>query len=372
MAPHPPITLDLIRRLPKVVLHDHLDGGLRPATIVELARDQKVDLPTVDPAELASWFERGAARGSLEQYLEGFGLTCAVMQTEDALERVAFEFLQDLHEDGVIYAEIRFAPHLHETQGLNLEAIMDAVLTGLARAESAFGVRWGLIVCALRNQPPELSLKLAELAVSSRERGCLGFDLAGDEHGHPPKDHLDAFHLCQRENFCITIHAGEAFGVPSIWQALQYCGAHRIGHCTRLTEDMVIRDGEVLSIGHLAQYVLDRRIPLEICLSSNVHTGAVPTLAEHPFRHYLRNQFRVTLNTDNRLMSATTLSRELLLAVEHFGADFDDLETLTLNGMKSAFLRHDLRCALIYDSIKPGFTALRHELGLPPRAYPRP
>lgn len=363
--------LAVIRRMPKVSLHDHLDGGLRPATIVELAREQGLDLATEDPEELRQWFERGANRGSLALYLEGFAVTCGVMQTAEALERVAYETLEDLHADGVVYAELRFAPQFHGEKGLTLEAIMEAVLEGLERAGNDLGMRWGLIVCGMRSSPPELSLKMAELAIAFRDRGCVGFDLAGDEHGHPPKDHLDAFHLCQRESFFITIHAGEAFGVSSIWQALQYCGAHRIGHCTRLTEDMVIRDGKVLSMGHLTQYVLDRRIPLEICLSSNVQTGAVATLEEHPFRYYLRHNFRITLNTDNRLMSGTTVSREHHLAATTFGATFDDLEKIVINGMKSAFIRYDHRVEMIYDVLKPRFAALRQDLGLPAARYPR-
>ncbi len=364
------LTRELVRRMPKVSLHDHLDGGLRPRTIVDLARERRLALPTEDPAELKHWFERGAARGSLKEYLEGFAVTCGVMQTKDALERVAEEALEDLHADGVVYAELRFAPQFHLQGGLNEEQVMDAVLSGLERAGRRLGIKWGLLVCGMRSSPPELSLKMAELAIAFRDRGSVGFDLAGDEYGHPPKDHLEAFHLCKRENFNITIHAGEAFGAPSIWQALQYCGAHRIGHCTRLTEDMVIRDDKVISMGRLAQYILDHRIPLEICLSSNVQTGAVPSLDAHPFRYYLRYKFRITLNTDNRLMSATTTTDEHWLAVQKFGDEFGDLEKLVINGMKSAFIRYDHRCALIFEILKPAFAALRAELGLPDAQYP--
>ena len=206
--------------MPKVLLHDHLDGGLRPATIVELAREANVPLHSEDPAELQRWFVRGANRGCLSEYLEGFAVTCAVLQTRSALERAAYEALEDLHRDGVVYAELRFAPQFHQERGLNLETIMDAVLSGLERAGRDHDMRWGLIVCGMRSSPPELSLKMAELAISFRDRGCVGFDIAGEEYGHPPKDHIEAFHLCQRENFNITIHAGEAFGMPSIWQAI--------------------------------------------------------------------------------------------------------------------------------------------------------
>ena len=353
------LSLDVVRRMPKVAIHEHLDGGLRPETIIDLAKDVGVDLPSQDPDALRDWFERGANKGNLAEYLEGFAVTCGVMQTSTALERVAFEAAEDLHRDGVAYAELRFAPQFHCDRGLQLEGVMDAVMRGLERANREFGIRWGLIVCSLRNFPPALSLKMAELAISFRDRGCVGFDLAGDEFGHPPKDHLEAFHLCRRESFNITIPAGEAFGAPSIWQALQYCGAHRIGHGTRLVEDMVIKDREVLSMGRVAQFVLDHRIPLEVCLSSNVQTGAVERLEDHPFRYFLRHNFRITLNTDNRLMSGTTCSKEHWLAHETFGVDLKGLEKIVINGMKSAFIRYDRRCEIIYNVLKPGFQKLR-------------
>ncbi len=365
------LTESVVRRMPKVALHEHLDGGLRPATIIELAAVTGLELPATTPDELRAWFERGANKGSLTEYLQGFGVTCGVMQTRAALERVATEALHDLAADGVVYAELRFAPQFHTGGGLGVEAVMDAVLNGLKRGGEESGVQWGLIVCAMRSSPPELSLKMAELAVAFRDRGCMGFDLAGDEFGNPPKDHIEAFHFCQRENFNITIHAGEAFGAPSIWQALQYCGAHRIGHCTRLVEDMVMADGRPIALGRLAQYVLDHRIPLEVCLSSNVQTGAVASMAEHPLRHYLRLNFRVTLNSDNRLMSGTCLTKEHMIAQEHFGLGFDDHEKIVINAMKSAFAPYKQRCALIFGTLKPRFAALRTELGLPPAKYPR-
>ena len=215
------ISRDVLKRMPKVLLHNHLDGCLRPATIIELARQEGMTLPTEDPDELARWFFRGANRGSLAQYLEGFGVTCGVMQSEEALTRIARELIEDLHADGVVYTEVRFAPLLHTQNGLNYEQVMNAVIRGLQEGKSATGVEWGIITCALRNMDPNLSLEMAELAVAFRERGAVGFDLAGDENGHPPKAHLEAFHYCQRQNFNITIHAGEAFGMASIWQALQ-------------------------------------------------------------------------------------------------------------------------------------------------------
>ncbi len=356
------LTLDLIRRCPKVLLHDHLDGGLRPGTVIELAGNEGVELPTEDAAALADWFYRGSARGNLALYLEGFGKTIGCMQSAAALERVAFEAIEDVHADGVVYLEIRFAPFFHTAQGLTLEDVMDSVLAGLERGKQATGVEYGLLICALRNMDPKLSLEMAELAVAYRDRGALGFDLAGDESGHPPKQHLEAFHYCQRKNFNITIHAGEAFGKESIWQALQFCGAHRIGHCTRLTDDLVVdRNGDV-RLGELANYIRDRRIPLEMCLSSNVHTGAADKLENHPFGYFLRKNFRVTLNTDNRLMSRTTLSREFELAGKHFNVDLDSLERISINGMKSAFLHYNERCRIIYDVIKTGYRRVREGL----------
>ena len=355
---------ELIRRAPKVQLHEHLDGSLRPSTVLELAGAAGyAGLPEQEPERLAAWFHAGAARGSLAQYLEGFQHTVAVLQSAQALERAAYEFVEDMAADGVVYAETRFAPHFHTRGGLSQEAVMLAVLAGLRRGMHDTGVETGLIVCALRNEEPARSLELAELAVAFRDRGCVGFDLAGEEAGHPAKHHLDAFHYVQRMNFSITIHAGESFGPESIWQALQYCGAHRIGHGTRLIEDMAIHDGQVVKLGHLAQYVLDHRIPIECCLSSNLHTGAVQRIADHPFKAFLDRRFRVTLNTDNRLMSRTTLTDEYLLAVEHFGCTLADLEKLSIDGMKSAFAHYEDRVRLIFDAVKAGFARLRAEVG---------
>jgi len=359
---------ELVRRIPKVVLHEHLDGGLRPTTVLELARESGYeDLPKQDPDALGRWFFEGADRKSLALYLEGFRHTIALMQTPEALERVAYEFVEDMAVDGVVYAEVRFAPHFHTHRGLGLDAVMLAVLRGLERGRGDFGTEYGLIVCALRNQDSDLSVRLVELALAYREQGCVGFDLAGEEAGHPAKEHLAAFQFAKRENFNITIHAGESFGPASIWQALQYCGAHRIGHGTRLVEDLVVYEGKVVKVGKLAQYVLDHRIPLEICLSSNVHTGATTSLEEHPFRLFHELGFRVTLNTDNRLMSATTMSREYALAVEHYGCTIDDLETFSINAMKSAFRHYDFRCEMIFDRVKRGFSTAREEHGLAPR-----
>ena len=351
--------LDL-RALPKALLHEHLDGGLRPATVIDLARDVGyAGLPTRDPGELGAWFHRGANRGSLPLYLEGFAHTCAVMQTRQALDRVAFEFIEDMHRDGVVYAEARFAPCFHRERGLTDEAIVGAVLDGLRRGQEKYGVKWGLIICAMRDRTD--SLEAAELAVNFRHHGVVGFDLAGEEAGFPPKKHVAAFQAIREANFYSTLHAGEAFGVASIWQALQICGAHRLGHATRLTDDMTIVDGKIVKLGTLAQYILDRRIPLEMCLSSNLHTGSVKSMAEHPFKMYFERGFRVTLNTDDRLMSDTSMTKEFQIAADTFGLDLDDFEKITLNAIKSAFIPFDERIRLIYDVIKPGYAKARGE-----------
>jgi adenosine deaminase len=354
---------EFLRTLPKVLLHDHLDGGMRPQTVIELAKDSKYGkLPTHDAGELAEWFHRGATRGSLPLFLEGFEHTCGVLQTEEALERAAYETLEDMKKDGVVYIETRFAPVLHTQKGLDTHKVVKAVLKGLERGKRDFGVHYGLIICAMRNMDPSVSQEMAELTIDFRAQGVVGFDLAGEEGGFPPKKHVDAFHYIQRENFNITIHAGEAFGKESIWQAIQWCGAHRIGHATRLIEDMRIKDGEVLSMGTLAQYVLDKRIPLEMCLTSNLHTGAIDKIENHPFGIYNRYKFRVTLNTDDRLMSMITLTDELEVASRVFGLSLHDLEKLTINAMKSAFIPYKQRIALIYDILKPGFTKARAKL----------
>jgi adenosine deaminase len=355
------IDTSILRTLPKVLLHEHLDGVLRPKTVIELAKAAKYkDLPTTDPEALGQWFYQGANQGSLAKYLEGFQHTIAVMQTEEALERVAYEQAEDLTRDGVVYYETRFAPIFHTARGLTHQQVVSAVLKGMARARQEFGIQSGLIICAMRNM--NVSLEMAELAVDFRERGVVGFDLAGEEGGYPPKKHVEAFHYIQRENFNITVHAGEGFGKESIWQAIQYCGAHRIGHGTRLIDDIAVADGKAVRLGDLAQYVLDKRIPLEICLLSNVHTGATPSLEQHPFKVLYQEKFRVTLNTDNRLMSNTTMTREFEAASETFGLTLDDFEKITVNAMKSAFLPYGHRCDVIYGTIKPGYARIRTKL----------
>jgi adenosine deaminase len=351
----------VLKTIPKVLLHEHLDGVLRPRTVIDLARSAGYkELPSEDPDELARWFHQGANQGSLPKYLEGFAHTIAVMQSEEALARVAYEQAEDLSRDGVVYFETRFAPLFHTRNGLTHQQVISAVLKGLEQGRKDFGISSGLIICAMRNM--DVSLEMAELAVDFRERGVVGFDLAGEEGGYPPKKHVDAFHYIQRQNFNITIHAGEGFGKESIWQAIQYCGAHRIGHGTRLIEDMTVVDGKVVKLGNLAQYVLDKRIPLEICLLSNVHTGAAASVAEHPFRIFYQERFRVTLNTDNRLMSDTSMTKELEAAADTFGLSLDDFEKITINAMKSAFLPYNRRIDFIYSVIKPGYAKIRASL----------
>jgi len=346
------------RSLPKVLLHEHLDGGLRPTTVIELAQDHSyTELPTTDAQDLAAWFHRGAQRGNLTEYLEGFRHTTAVMQHADSLERVAYEFIEDMSHDGVVYAEVRFAPIYHTHAGLTQDEVVRAVVRGLERGQRDFGVHWGLIICAMRHM--QCSLEAAQLAIRTRDLGVVGFDLAGGEDGFPPKKHLDAFHAIQQANFHITIHAGEAYGLQSIWQALQICGADRLGHATRLRDDIHHLPDGSLKLGSLAQYILDRRIPLEMCLLSNLHTGACERLEDHPFGPFFRKGFRVCLNTDDRLMSDTSMTKETTLATELFDLSLDDLEKLSLNAMKSAFAPFEKRLEIIYGTIKPGFEQAR-------------
>ena len=357
------IPLETLRAAPKVLLHDHLDGGLRPATIVELAREQGyTKLPTLDPGELARWFHASAASGSLALYLRGFAHTIAVMQTPEAIERVAYECAEDLARDGVVYAESRYAPVFSTAGGLSLQEVVDAAGRGFARAERSHAIIVRQIVCAMRDRTD--SLEMAKLAIANRDRGVVGFDIAGEEAGYPPEKHLEAFQQCHRENFSITIHAGEGFGPRSIWQAIQICGAHRIGHGVRLVEDMTVEEGVVTKLGLLAAYVRDKRIPLELCPSSNVDTGATPSLEAHPIRHFLKQRFRVTVNTDNRLMSNVTLSEEFRRLSQVTTLDLGDVEKLTINAMKSAFVGYEERLRVIYDRIKPGYAKLRGEPAL--------
>ena len=357
----PMVTKEMIRRIPKVELHDHLDGGLRVPTIIELAEKDGITLPSFDEQELRQWFVRGCRQKSLSLYLETFAYTTAVMQSKENLERIAYEAVQDLHKENVVYAELRFAPELHTKKGLNLEEVVTAVLSGLDRGREETGMQYGLILCAMRNENPDNTLEIAELAVAFSDRGVVAFDIAGDEYGHPPKKHIEAFRYIRSKNFNITIHAGEAFGLESIWQAIQICGAHRIGHGVRLVEDMVLENNSLVKLGSLSQFILDRRIPMEMCLSSNVGTGAAESYEKHPFPIFFKNNFRVFLCTDNRLMSDTTLTKELTIAAEKYNLSFRDLEKISINAMKSAFIHHDEKIRIIYDVIKKQFADLRKE-----------
>ncbi len=351
------LDLATIRAAPKVLLHDHLDGGLRPQTIVELARDGRyADLPTSDAGELQAWFRRGADRKSLELYLEGFAHTVGVMQTPEALERVAAECAEDFADDGIVYAEVRFAPELHLGGGMTLDEVVRAVLAGFRRGSAGRPIEMRTLLTAMRTAAR--SLEIAELAVRFRDEGVVGFDIAGAEKGYPPSRHLDAFHLIAHENFHFTIHAGEGFGLPSIWEALQWCGAERLGHGVRIVDDIGVGPDGRVSLGRLAAYVRDRRIPLEMCPTSNVHTGAVASIEEHPIDLLRRLRFRVTVNTDNRLMSGVTLTSEFAALVGAFGLDLAEMQWLTLNGIKSAFCPFDQRLRIINEQIKPGYARL--------------
>ena len=352
------LTLAEIRQVPKVLLHDHLDGGLRPQTVLELARETGYrDLPAGNAEELALRLTEGASRGHLEIYLDAFRHTVGVMQTAEALSRVAQECAEDLAADGVVYAEVRFAPELHTEKGLTLDQVVQAVTDGFRKGSQGQPIRVYALLTAMRTAAR--SLEIAELAVRHRDSGVVGFDIAGAEAGWPPSRHLDAFQYVKRENFHITIHAGEGFGLPSIWEAVQWCGAERLGHGVRIVDDIEITDRGAVKLGRLATYIRDRRIPLEMCPTSNVQTGAAPSIAEHPLRLLRQLSFRVTVNTDNRLMSQVTLSSEFHRVAEEFGYGWADIEWLTVNAMKSAFIGFDDRLHLINTVIKPGFAIAR-------------
>ncbi|HET7070868.1 MAG TPA: adenosine deaminase [Nocardioides sp.] len=349
---------DEILRAPKVLLHDHLDGGLRPRTVLELAADVGHALPAHDEEALGRWFAESADSGSLVRYLETFEHTVAVMQTEDAIERVARECVADLAADGVVYAEVRYAPEQHVSAGLTLDQVVGAVRSGfeagMVDADGRIVVRQ--LLTAMRHQAR--SREIAELSVAWRDAGVVGFDIAGAEAGFPPTRHLDAFEYLQRQNSHFTIHAGEAFGLPSIWEAIQWCGADRLGHGVRIVDDIKVDEDGTAHLGRLAAYVRDKRIPLELAPASNVQTGAAPSIAEHPIGLLTDLRFRVTVNTDNRLMSQTSMTSEMAALVDAFGYDLPRLRWFTINAMKSAFLPFDERLAIIEEVVKPGYAAL--------------
>ncbi|KAB7741985.1 adenosine deaminase [Nostocoides sp. F2B08] len=360
-----------IARAPKALLHDHLDGGVRPATILELAdRIGYAGLPASDASSLERWFRESADSGSLERYLETFDHTLAVMQTEEGLHRIARECALDLAADGVVYAESRYAPEQHLRDGLALEQVVEAVTAGFEEgaaeaAAKATPIRIVSLLTAMRHAAK--SREIAELAVAYRDKGVVGFDIAGAEAGYPPTRHLDAFEYLRRENFHFTIHAGEAFGLPSIWEAIQWCGADRLGHGVRIVDDITVEEGadlthahagDGITIGRLAAYVRDDRIPLEMCPSSNLQTGAAASIAEHPITLLKALRYRVTVNTDNRLMSGTSMSKEMQLLVDQAGWTLPDLRWVTINALKSAFIPFDERLALIEQVVKPGYAEL--------------
>ena len=332
------VPLEVFQALPKTDLHVHLDGSLRPSTILELAKQEGIELPAKDAAGLAAVLGSGKQFGSLNEYLEGFAITLKVMQTEEALERIAFELAEDAHRENVRYMEVRYSPMLHTEQGLKLTKVVEAVLDGLRRAREAYRIKCNVIVCGIRNISAESSYEMAELAVAYKNRGVVGFDLAGAEYGFPAEKHKEAFQLVRDNNINCTIHAGEAYGPESIAQALHVCGAHRIGHGCRLREN-----------GDLLHYINDHRVPLEICPSSNVQTGAVRNLASHPLKLYFDLGLRVTINTDNRLITDTTVSNELFLVHSETGVSFRDVKSLVLAGFKSSFLPFHQKQALLRD-----------------------
>jgi adenosine deaminase len=357
------LTQDTIREAPKALLHDHLDGGLRPATIVDLAREQGYDrLPTTDVDELAAWFRRGADRKSLELYLETFEHTVGVLQDRDAIVRVAAECAEDLAADGVVYAEVRYAPELSTQKGLTLDEVVEANLEGfLIGSQRAAAAGTPIVMKALVTAMRQAarSVEVAECAIRWRDAGVVGFDIAGPEAGYRPTRHLEAFEAVRKENFHITIHAGEGFGLPSIWEALQFCGAERLGHGVRIVDDIRQLDDGTYELGRLAAFVRDRRVPLEMCPTSNVHSGAAASIETHPFDLLRRLRFRVTVNTDNRLMSNTSMSNEFRVLDEAFRLGLGELEWLTINAMKSAFAPFDERLRIINEVVKPRYAHLR-------------
>jgi adenosine deaminase len=335
------MTRELIEKLPKTDLHVHLDGSVRLQTIIDLAHEGGIKLPTTDVEELRKLIVCGDHTVSLDDYLRGFDIVNLVLQNKEGLRRAAYELAEDAAKENVRYMEVRYSPILHTHGGLKLTDISQAVIDGLKKGERDFGIQTGVIICGIRNMDPTTSLKLAELAIAFKNKGVIAFDLAGGEYNHPAKDHKDAFDLALRNNLNITIHAGEAYGPESIHQALHYCGTHRIGHGTRLVED-----------GDLLNYVNDHRIPLEICIKSNLHTKAVKNIKSHPIDFYIDYGLRVTINTDNRTISDTTVTDEYMLAIDKLGLDYATVKNVILNGFKSAFLPYKERVRLINTTLK--------------------
>lgn len=331
------ISADFIRELPKTELHCHLDGSLRIDTILDLAEKDKVAVPSRDPEKLRKLLTVTEKNISLPEYIKKFDLTLKFLQTPESLTRTAFELAEDCTKENVLYLEVRYSPILHTHRGMTPMETVDAVIKGLKQAEEEFKIKTGVIICGIRSISPEVSYQLAELAVAFKNRGVVGFDLAGVEENFPAKDHKEAFYLILDNNINTTLHAGEDYGPESIHQAVHYCGAHRIGHGVRLKED-----------GDLLNYINDHRIAMEICMTSNIHTGSVKSYEKHPFKFYYDYGLRVTLNTDNRLISNTTLTKEYLLAYRYFNLTIADFKEIIINGFKSAFLPHRVRTELIH------------------------
>jgi len=357
-------TSDQIKRVPKALLHDHLDGGLRPETIIEIAQQIGYKkLPTNDPKKLADWFEESCNSHSLVRYLETFSHTIAVMQNKEAIIRVSRECAIDLARDGVVYAEVRGAPELFTEQGLTLDQVVEATLEGykqgMAEAASEGNkIRVESLLCGMRQN--NRSQEAAAAVVKYRDKGVVGFDIAGPEDGFPPTNQLETFEYLRKENAHFTIHAGEAYGLPSIWEAIQICGAERLGHGVRIIDDIDF-SGDKPKLGPLASYVRDRRIPLELCPTSNLQTGAAKTYSEHPIGMLAKLRFRVTLNTDNRLMSRTSMSNEMSECVKSFGWKFADLQRVTVNALKSSFIPFEERLEIIEKVVKPAYAAISAE-----------
>lgn len=357
-------TSDQIKRVPKALLHDHLDGGLRPETIIEIAQQIGYKkLPTDDPKKLADWFEESCNSHSLVRYLETFSHTIAVMQSKEAIIRVSRECAIDLARDGVVYAEVRGAPELFTEQGLTLDQVVEATLEGykqgMAEAASEGNkIRVESLLCGMRQN--NRSQEAAAAVVKYRNKGVVGFDIAGPEDGFPPTNQLETFEYLRKENAHFTIHAGEAYGLPSIWEAIQICGAERLGHGVRIIDDIDFT-GDKPKLGPLASYVRDRRIPLELCPTSNLQTGAAKTYSDHPIGMLAKLRFRVTLNTDNRLMSRTSMSNEMTQCVKSFGWKFADLQRVTVNALKSSFIPFEERLEIIEKVVKPAYAAISAE-----------
>ncbi len=346
---------EIIKKVPKVELHDHLSGGLRVHTIIELAQIAELNLPEKDPELLASWFHKGSEQKNLSSYLDSFRITAAVLQTKEALERVAKEAIEDFAEEHVVYAEIRFSPIHHVLKGLSLTEVIESVLSGLRRGKEETGVEFGLILCGMRDMDPAISLKIAQLAVAYRYSGCVGFDIAGKECGFSPRNHIEACAYARQHDFYMTVHAGEEGGLDYIREALHLCGAHRIGHGTRLKEDISFSRTNITHMGKLAHYVRNLRIPIEMCLTSNIGTGAAASYEEHPFNLMYQNDFKVLLCSDNRLMSNTSLTKEMEIAASVFSLALSDLERITIHAMESAFVPHDTKRRIIKEIIEPQY-----------------